>query len=321
MKENWHKWLLIVISVLVAGISGMVTMGALSFSDQFILEPARPNDELPPTDEAVAGIARMFVESTQEWKTPVIGEPPKSVPLFVSIPIVESGGVLIDMSDPNARKLREPVSNAWLLENNLDFLNAGVLSQDPDGDGFTNLAEWNEKTDPTDASSHPPYAGKLVMHSRQQTDYILRFSARPDSERFQIMKVPSAKHPERGNFYLRIGETTGDGMFRVDGFEEKKARNKFGIEEDTSVVKGTYLPDGKTYELIRNRDTIIPTYYGELEFLLEPGERFYVKEGDTFNIVKDPETKYRLTKVNEDSAVITYQTGTEPEQTLEIKKK
>jgi len=285
------------------------------------MNPASPNDELPPTDVMIARIAQQFVESSQTWKTPVIGTPPKEVPLFVSVPIVESGGNLIDMSDPNARQLRPPASNAWLLEHDLDFLNSGVLSQDPDGDGFTNLAEWNDKTAPGDASSHPPYADKLVMHSRQQQEYVLRFSARPDSERFQIVKVPSVKWPGTDNFYLRVGESSKDGQFRVDSFEEKKAPNNVGIEVDASVVKVTYLPDGKSYELVRNVDLIIPTYFAELEFMLDPGNRFYVKEGDAFNILKDSETKYRLEKANEDSSVVTYRTGSEPEQTVEIKKK
>lgn len=321
MKEKWHTVVLVLIGVIVIGVSGFIAMGALGFNERFFLNSATPNDEQPPTDEAVARIARQFVESTQSWETPVIGNPAKEVPLFVSVPIVESGGNLIDMSDPGAIQLRPPVSNAWLLENGLDFLNSGVLSQDPDGDGFTNLAEWNDKTAPADETSHPPYADKLVFHSRQQQEYILRFSARPDSERFQIMKLPSVKWPGRDNFYLRVGEASEDQKFRVDGFEERRERNNVGIEADASIVKVTYLPDGKSYDLVRNDDTIIPTFFAELEFSLDPGERFYVKEGDAFNIVKDAETKYRLTKVNEDSAVITYQTGTDPEQTIEIKKK
>ena len=46
-----------------------------------------------------------------------------------------------------------------------------------------------------------------------------------------------------------------------------------------------------------------------------------MKEGDAFNIIRDPETKYRVAVVNEDSVSINYQTGTDPEQTVEIKKK
>ncbi|MDF1824482.1 MAG: hypothetical protein P1U68_07555 [Verrucomicrobiales bacterium] len=321
MKEAWHTWLLIAVGLIAGAISGLMAFKAMGFSEQFVLVPGSPNDELPATDEARAGLARQFVESTQEWKTPVTGSPPKSVPLFVSVPIVEIDGKLIDMGNPNDEMIRPPVSNAWLLTNNLDFLNSGVLSQDPDSDGFSNIAEWHAKTAPNDSTSHPPYAEKLVMHSRQQQEYTLRFSARPDSERFQIMKLPTAKYPGRDNFYMKVGETSKDEQFRLESFEEKTAKNNVGIEADATELIVTYLPDGKTYKLVRNEDKVIPTYFAEMEFLLDPGNRFYVKEGDAFNIVIDPETKYRVVKVNEDSATVTYQTGIEPEQTIEIKKK
>lgn len=324
--DNWDKILLIAVSVIVLGFSGLFVFKALGFSEKFVMEPATPNDELPETDEGRANLARQFVESTQEWKTPVKGAAPKPTPLFVSIPIVESNGVLIDMLDPSAPLIRPPVPNSWLLANNLDFLNSGVMSQDPDGDGFRNQAEFDAKTDPNDPDSHPPYADKIVMLSRQQQGYMLRFSAKPDAERFQIQRLPTRRWPERENFYLRIGETSEDGQFRVESYEEKRAQNAQGISVDASVVTITYLPKDETHKLIRNIDTDIPTYYAELEFQLEPGKNFYVKEGDPFPgdtmlSTVDPETRYRVTKVNEDSTTITYQTGSEPEQTVEIKKK
>ena len=215
------------------------------------------------------------------------------------------------------------MTNAWLLDNGLDFLNSGVLQQDSDGDGFSNLAEWDAKTDPTDPNTHPPYADKLVMHSRQQQEYKLRFAARPDPERFQIMRLPSAKWPQRDNFYLKVGETSEDGQFRLDSFEEKREMNDVGIEADATELTITYLPKNEEHVIVRDQEYGVPTYFAELEFLLAPGTKFYVKEGEALTELanKDPETKYRVTKVNENSVVINYQTGVEPEQTVEIRKK
>ncbi len=320
-NSAWDKFLLLGAAVVVIGLSGLFVAKSLGFGETFKMEAAVPNNELPPTDEGTAEIARNFVVTENAWETPTKGAAPKPVPLFVSIPIVESRGELIDMLDPSAPKLREPVTNAWLLDNGLDFLNSAVLQQDPDGDGFTSLAEWDAKTDPVDPASHPPYADKLVMHSRQKQEYKLRFAARPDPERFQIMRLPSVKWPQRDNFYLKVGETSGDKQFRLDSFEEKRAVNNVGIEADATELTITYLPKNEKHVIIRNQDYGVPTYFAELEFLLAPGNKFYVKEGDTFPVVQDPETKYRVTKVNEDSVVITYQTGVEPEQTVEIRKK
>lgn len=319
--KAWDKLILLVAGLAVIGVSALFSMRALGFAENFVLNEGAPKNDLPETEEPRVNIARSFVEKTQAWTNPKKGEPEKALPLFVSVPIVEAGGKLYDMGDPNEESLRPPVTNAWLMAHNLDYLNSGVLSQDSDRDGFDNLAEWEAKTNPVDAKSHPPYAEKLIFASRQQEVYTLRFAAKPDDERFQINRLPSRKWPQGKNFYLRIGEAADDGQFRVDGYEEKRAPNNAGIEVDASVVKITYLPKNEAHELTRNVDTAIPTYFAEMKFELDPAFQQYVKEGDAFNLTIDPETRYRVVKVEADSVEITYQTGAEPEQTIQIPKK
>ena len=322
-SKAWDKILLLVVSVVVIGLSALFAMKALAFGERFGMESSKRNDELPATLTERAGGATTFVEKTQTWVTPSKGEGPKAkqVPLFVSVPIVEAEGKLIDMSDPEAPLLRPPVTNSWLMSNNLDYLNSSVLSQDPDGDGFTSLAEWEAKTDPVDPKSHPPYAEKLIFASRQQEVYMLKFSARPDAERFQIMRIPTAKWPQRDSFMMKAGEVSKDQQFRIESVEEKRAVNAVGIQADATEVTITYLPKQEKVVLVKAVDTPIPTYFAEMKFELDPQFKQYVKEGDAFNLTADPDTKYRVTKVNEGSVVITYQTGTEPEQTVEITKK
>lgn len=319
--KAWDKVVLLLVGLLVAAVSVLFSLRALGFSENFSLAEANPVNDLPETQENIAGIAQSYVEKKQEWANSNKGVNGTEVPLFISVPLVEKDGMVINMLDPNAAPLRPPVENSWLLKYNLDFLNAGVLSQDPDGDGFTSLVEWESKTDPIDEASHPPYANKLIFASRQQEVYILRFAAKPDPERFQVNRLPSAKWRRGENFYIRIGEVSKDEQFRLDGYEEKRARNKVGIEVDASVLKITYLPKNEPHELIRNVDTQIPTYYAEMQFSLDSSFKQYVKEGETFSLTIDPDTKYRVTKVNENSVIITYQTGTDPEQTVEIPKK
>lgn len=316
--KAWDKILLLLVGLAVIGLSGLFLTKALGFGELFGLREVTPNNEIQETGVGQVSIAERFVEKENRWQNLKVGE--KSVPLFVSVPIVESRGLLIDMTDPNAPLLREPVSNAWLVNNNLDYLNSSVLQQDPDGDGFTNIAEWNAKTDPISAESHPPYAEKLVMHSRQQEEYVLKFSSKLDEKRFQISREVTAKWPRKDNFIIQIGEVSEDGQFRVDGYEEKSAQRN-GITVDASVVKITYLPKQTEHLLVKGVPELMPTYFAELEFLLEPGKKFFVKEGDAFNLLLDPETKYRVKEVKENSATIVYQTGDSPEVSLEIQKK
>ena len=319
--KAWDKIVLLLGGLLVVAVSVLFSLRALGFSENFALKEASPVNDLPETKETIAGIARSYVEKKQEWSNSNKGVNNTEVPLFISVPLVEKDGIVINMIDPNSAPIRPPVENSWLLKYNLDFLNAGVLSQDPDRDGFTSLAEWEAKTDPVDEASHPPYANKLIFASRQQEVYVLRFAAKPDPERFQVNRLPSAKWPRGENFYIRIGEVSRDEQFRLDSYEEKKARNNVGIEVDASVLKITYLPKNETHELVRNVDTQIPTYYAEMQFELDSSFKQYVKEGETFSLTIDPDTKYRVVKVNENSVVITFQTGTAPEETVEIPKK
>lgn len=316
-SQPWDKFLLIAIGVIVAGLSGLLLTKALGFGERFVLQEVAPDNEIPESTKQQAVIAERFVNKESVWKNMMMG--PKPVPLFVSVPIVESKGQLIQMTDPDSIQLRPPVSNAWLIANNLDYLNSSVLQQDPDGDGFTNEKEWNAKTDPIDPASHPPYAEKLVMHSRQQEEYKLKFSATPEPK-FQIQRIPTAKWPQRKTFIMAMGETSEDGQFRIDNFEKKEAKRN-GITVDASVLTITFLPKQSQHELVKNVEELMPTYFAELEFLLEPGKKFYVKEGEAFNLLKDPETKYRVKEVKENSVIVLYQTGEGPEVSLEIEKK
>lgn len=319
--KSWDKLILLLAGLLVIGVSALFSLSALGFSEKFVVPRTTAKNEIPETEVGKTNIAKGYVEKTQTWADPGKGVAGTAVPLFVSIPIVEARGELINMRDPNAPKLRPPVDNSWLMSHNLDYLNSGVLSLDPDNDGFTTEAEWEAKTSPVDPSSHPPYARKLLFASRQQEVYLLKFAARPDPERFQIIRLPSAKWPKRDTFLMTKGQVSEDQQFRVDSFEEKTLP-KGGISVDASEVSITYLPKNEKVVLVRNVDTTIPTYYAEMKFELDPTFQKYVKEGDAFTLDKiDPNTKYRVVKVNDSSVVVTYQTGTEPEQTIEIPKK
>jgi hypothetical protein len=321
MKGPWDKILLIVSAVLVLGLSGWFVTKALAFKDLFIMQSAVPNNMMPGTKIDQTEAASGFVMKATNWESPNKGtaQAPKILPLFVSIPIVEINGILIDMTDPAAQAIRPPVSNQWLMDNNLDFLNKSVLNQDSDRDGYSNLEEWTGQTNPQKAESHPPYAGKLVLKKRQSQIYRVTFAARPDNTKFQIKREPTQRWPKPENFYLAIGETSSDAQIRLDSFEEKTLKNALGITVDASILNVTFLPKSTKHILVRNVAEDIHTYFAELEFLLEPGKTFFVKEGDTFPLAVDPTTKYRLVKVEENVATITYEVSSGETKTLEVK--
>src|SRR5438874_12043213 len=68
-------------------------------------------------------------------------------------------------------QVHPPVPNDWFEQYNLSIVDADVLDQDPDGDGFTNLDEWQGGTNPTDKDSHPDYLTKLHLVSATEEPF------------------------------------------------------------------------------------------------------------------------------------------------------
>ncbi|MCB1092985.1 MAG: hypothetical protein KDL87_15715, partial [Verrucomicrobiae bacterium] len=266
LRKKWDRAALAVVGLIGIIIAALFVLKSQSYSEVFQIDPAAPQNELPVPEVAKVESAQSFLDQEVKWVLPMKGtDAPKPLPLFVSIPIVEVGKQLIDMNDPKAPMVRPPASNQWLLENGLDFLDGTVMTQDPDGDEFSNEEEWNAKTNPKDTASHPPYAEKLVLLSRKQQSYLLQFVAMPDDQRFQIVRLPSAAYPGRQNFMLQAGQVSEDNMFRVESVERKQGKNNLGITVDASELTITYLPTGETKKLTRGLEEAIPTYYAEFE--------------------------------------------------------
>ncbi len=321
MKNSWDKFVLIIVAVAVLAGSGIFVTKALSFKDQFVVEEVAKDGTVEETDIVAVKAANNLVKTEVTWTLPDKGTPPKPLPLFKSITIVEADGKLIDMMSPESEMVRPPVSNKWLIENELNFLNAAVLSKDPDGDGFTNLEEWHSKTGPKDPDAHPAYTGKLYVKERKSKVYKIKFVAKPDAERFQIIREPTAAFQKRENFIMRIGETSEDGQFRIDSYEEKEEMSATGIKQDASIVSITYMPTGEKKDLVKMVSTSIPTYFGELTFDLGTVEPQYIKEGETFTLSTDPKNKYRLLKIEEKSAKISVESEAGEENIVEISTK
>ena len=320
MNSAWDKFVLIGAAAVVLAVSGLFAFKAFSFPKQFERDAIVENDAIAENDLNRVKEANAIVNANAQWKLPMKGDPPKPLPLFKSITIVEVNGNLIDMMNPTSELVRPPVSNQWLIEHNLPFLNAAVLSQDSDNDGFSNIEEWEVKTGPKDPNAHPPYTGKLYVKERKSKGYKLKFAAKPDAERFQIIREPTAAWQRRETFIMRIGEISSDQQFRIDAYEEiEKEIN--GIKKDVSELKITYMPSAEKQVIQKSISKIIPTYFGELTYDLGTVEPQNIKEGDTFTLSNDQKNKYRLLKIEEDSAKISVESDTGQKKDIEISKK
>ncbi|MCF6311867.1 MAG: hypothetical protein L3J39_05395 [Verrucomicrobiales bacterium] len=319
ISKEWEKLIVVVVALVTIYFAQSYIRQSQAYGSKFAIQTVVPSNELPEMEKETVVTSSNLVEKKSFWTLPERGNPPRPIPLFKSITIVEIQGELIDMSAPDAKKIRPPASNQWLLEHELNFLNASVLERDPDQDGFTTLEEWNAKTLPRDPASHPPFADKLVLLARRQKNYILEFAAQPDEARFQIIRYPSSG-VKRGTFIMRKGETSPDNKFRIDKFEKKQAVNNLGINADASELTITYLADGREVKLVRRVKNPIPTYFAEFKLKMRNGgEKFHVKKGETFRLPIDPETEYKLIDIDPQKAVISFESEPGKEVTIEIK--
>ena len=320
INANWEKAVLLLVSLIVILIGVLFVKKTLSFKERFEFAEVAKKDELPPTGLEKVREAKLVVSLVDPWETPVRGgAAAKPVPLFVSVPIVQVGENIIDMTDPNAPMIRPPVSNAWLQDHGLNYKASDILTQDSDGDNFTNVEEWEEKTSPSDPASHPYYGLKLVFVERKQQNYVIEFAGTPDANSYQLTRHPTSNY-RRDTFIQQLGTITEDGKIKLERFEPLSGQNASGITVDTSKLHVTYVETGAPYELVRRQRVTIPTYFLEVTYKLGELERQHYKIGEEIVLPNDPETKYKVVDIQENSATISFLDANGSEKKIEIKK-
>jgi hypothetical protein len=196
-------------------------------------------------------------------------------------------------------EVHPPVPNEWLEQFSLPIAEADVLSQDPDADGFTNLEEWQNHTNPTDKNSHPAFIAKLKLKSFAQEPFRLVFASWV-GDTFAL-NTSDLKEPTQ---FLKVGDSIRGTKFKLVKFEEKQDTNKYGTKIDVSEL---ILENQETHEqlsLVKEKIMISPESVAN--FVYEWGERreFAVKKDQEFSLKPEEQIKYKLVDVQPGKAVI-----------------
>jgi hypothetical protein len=196
-------------------------------------------------------------------------------------------------------EVHPPVPNEWLEQFNLPIAEADVLTQDPDGDGFTNLEEWQNQTAPTDKASHPPFIVKLKMKSFGQEPFRLVFASWV-GETFAL-NTNDLRAPTQ---FLKIGDSIRGTKFKIVKFTQKYDTNKYGTKIDVSELTLENRETGDELTLVKEKVTTSPEPVAT--FVYEWGERkeFAVKKDQEFSLKPMEQIKYKLINVLPNRAVI-----------------
>jgi hypothetical protein len=270
----------------------LITKNAWQFGDNLGAQSAPPPKPAAPPPKAVE-----TEQAMEKLKLPAQWTFSSRSGLFVPEKhFVTANG---ELGTLKTTEVHPPVPNQWLEEFALPIAEVDVLTQDPDADGFTNLEEWQNHTNPTDKVSHPAFIAKLKLKSFAQEPFKLVFSSWVN-ETFAL-NTSDLKDPTQ---FVKIGDTIRGTKFKVVKFTEKYDTNKYGTKVDVSELT---LENQETHEpltLVKEKIMISPESVAN--FVYEWGDRkeFAVKKDQEFSLKPEEQIKYKLIDVQPGKAVI-----------------
>ncbi|MGE9270736.1 MAG: Amuc_1099 family pilus-like system protein [Verrucomicrobiales bacterium] len=340
--KNIEKIVLGVGAVAGLGLAALGFMKASAFDEDF----SAPSKQPGPSDTSVSGAElvpgtinslasdRVYTSATVPNEKLESGQRP--VDLFVGVPLYANRDNPNEPIDPLVGGDRHPpIPNAWWLKYGVDMTYADSPQRDDDGDGYSNLEEFQGKTDPSDSADHPPLIAKLFFTREESAEWLVLFGTEISGQWMPKLEAEFSKdmegNPMKNKVSFGEGLKPGDVFFAEEpmakrfkfiGFEDRVQRNqrlnidenlRFAIFEDLSENK-----PGKRYE-IPNR---LPraqrpdwvqhdrTAYLELQAIGQSGQTLKVVEGTRFALPKDAEAKdYFLKEVTPEHIVVEWKNG------------
>lgn len=329
-QGNYEKIILTIASLVAIGVSAWLVVESQGFEDSLTLAQSTPRNDLnPPNTQAVVE-ATETLKKKYSWVSPLRNG--KAVPLNKSVLLVMKDGQLFDLLLPEPQ-FRPPMTNVFLTgdltknppESQLPHIfspNVGEL--DADDDGFSNLEEFNGKTDARDPAKMPPLTNKLFLHQRISHDYILKLVGSGDGTTFQIQRLkPEPKSSKFVPMNEEFGFEKGVVRFKVLSSKKDTIQHPTLGPMDVFVLKVLDLSTNKEFELVQGKEVNLAEYEAELEFLWKkrqviPG----VKEGKVFQLPGVGQSFY-IRKLDEDKAIISPlgNDGKPTEQMIEVKQR
>ena len=305
LKKNYER-VLFIVGIAILLVSGFcIFRRAIGFQSQFADLQSHPT-ERPATPPGKAKDVEAALQKSHQPPQWTFGG---RSGLFV--PEKHFIGADGQPATLQTTEVHPPVPNEWIEQFGLPIADADVLEQDPDGDGFNNFDEWQEKTNPTDPKSHPDYLTKLKLKSFSQEPFRLVFASRMEGS-FGINAI-DLKQPTQ---FVEIGDTIAGTHFRVAKFTEKSVKDKYGTDEDASELT---LENTETHEqltLVKEKVAISPESVATFVYSWRERKEFVVKKDQEFSLPPQGDIRYKLIDVQPTKAVIA--SNQKPDAPIEI---
>ena len=269
LQEQYEKVLLLVFGLIALVVSGLLIFKSMGAEDDSSDSGGGGDskEKVQMVKTKAVNKAGQLLSQGSTWILPTKSDKPN--PFSASNPILFYDGKNFDMQDPNSEKLWPPVDNAWWYKYKLDPTSPTCRDEDPDDDGFTNLAEFENQTDPTNAESKPDWPTAVELVERVENPYEFRVTYLGPEIQFTRIE------PGRRTWYLREGTkdvTTADGRFTVQSVIPA-GPNSF--ENPAKVVlKDNFRSEGSPLTVVSGvRQPIVrPWYQATLLFSITESE-------------------------------------------------
>jgi hypothetical protein len=292
IKVHYDRGMLIAAAIFLLVSAIWIWWNAIQFGNRLIPQQAPPQKAASPPAVAVE-----LDRTAQELEHPAQWKASTRSGLFVpERHFIGADGLPATLQNT---QVHPPVPNDWFEQYALPIEKGDVLDQDPDGDGFTNLDEWQSGTDPTDKNSHPDYLTKLYLVSAAEEPFRYMFLSWVGGT-FAINAIDQSEPTQ----FLKKGDIIRGTDFKIVKFTEKHDRNQYGTKVDVSELLLEHRETKAQVTLVKEKVATSPQSVVTFVYSWGGRNEFEVRKDQEFSLKPVEAIKYKLVDVQSNKAVI-----------------
>jgi hypothetical protein len=292
IKAHYDRVALIAAGILLFVSAVSIWWSAIQFGNHLVAQPGPTlKNASPPPVATELDRAAERLQHPSQWKSSTRSG------LFVPEKhFIGANGLPATLQNT---QVHPPVPNDWFEKFGLPIQDADVLEQDPDGDSFANLDEWQGGTDPTNKDSHPDYLTKLHLVSATEEPFRFVFASSVGGT-FALNAIDQSEPTQ----FLKIGDVIRGTDFKIVKFTPKHERNQYGTNVDVSELLVQHRESKAQVTLVKEKVATSPQSVATFVYTWGGRREFEVRKDQEFSLKPVEEINYKLVDVQPTKAVI-----------------